>query len=87
VYPYQPQPQEDNATLGFSTLKLLFFLVAIPLFVLLLVIGPCWMLLILSSPPASSGPVWPALPVTLIGIAGMIGIIVALRRFLRSTGA
>ena len=87
MYPYQPQPHEDDATLGFSALKLLFFLVAIPLFVLLLLIGPCWMFLLLNSPSASSGPVWPALVVTLIGLAGLAGTVVALRRFLRSSGA
>lgn len=85
MYPYQPQPppQDDDALLGFSTLKLLFFLVAVPLFILLALIGPCWLLMLLGSP--SSGSAWPALLVTLIGIGGLAGTIVALRRFMRAS--
>ena len=87
MYPYQPQqpPQDNDTALGLSTLKLLLFLVAIPLFILLALIGPCWLLMLLGSQSASPGPIWPALLVTLLGVGGVIGTIVILRRFLRSS--
>jgi hypothetical protein len=71
--------------LGISTLKLLFFLVAIPLFLVLSLIGPCWLFMLVGSTSSSSGSIWPALLVTLIGAGGLVGTIIALRRYLRAT--